>query len=544
MLPASDAVLAASPAASAGTLSELGPQDPANFAWACATLGFEEVVPLGGAVEAAMSRASDSSPQNLANAARGFAALLLLGLALVDATGTAGTMHLRPDLCESDVSISLTGIVWAFHFVDLLDEGFYSQVRSFLRARGRQLDANNTGRNWHPATVAEGRSVSSVPEIVVDLPDRFVLFKPPGWEVDTTDAGKGKHLSEFVQDLGCPIFRDAEHGFGLLHRLDTPSSGLILTAKSFEAFYDLKLTDSILFVEDVFNCWLLVSVRGLCVTGKEASIMLKGSHRAEAVRCADDDFCAPVTYIPGDLCNYRVSALDSTLGMLKIMFQRDEGTIRNLISFLPLTMCGKVGLGRATPCGPPKGKRPLKSKASALQLSVLDLLGSLRPWRWHGAVSARFGCSIACRSRRALMLQCGEIQIAPTIWGLEAVAWSLMGMFRRRGQRALAKFGALERVDRWSQTVVGRKDWSGEGEPKVTINKRRFLTKVIARDRLSSCLYEELREMWPDVEVQFSKECTAVDFSTPRPRLSLRNCGAQEAEEGCALAEMGLHQAP
>eukprot|EP00439_Symbiodinium_sp_Y106_P031690 s5821_g3.t2 len=68
-----------------------------------------------------------------------------------------------------------------------------------------------------------------------------------------------------------------------------------------------------------------------------------------------------------------------------------------------------------------------------------------------------------------------------------------------RGQRALAKFGALERVDRWSQT--------------------------------------ELREMWPDVEVQFSKECTAVDFSTPRPRLSLRNCGAQEAEEGCDAEE-------
>eukprot|EP00439_Symbiodinium_sp_Y106_P023961 s5821_g2.t3 len=262
MRPASDAVLAASPTAAAGTLSELGLQDPANFAWACATPGFEEVVPLGGAVEAAMSRASESSPQNLANAARGFAALLLLGLALVDAVGTAGTMHLRPDLCETDVSISLTGIVWAFHFVDLLDEGFYSQVRSFLRARGRQLDTNNTGRNWHPAaaTLAEGRSVSSVPKIVVDLPDRFVLFKPPGWEVDTTDAGKGKHLSEFVQDLGCPIFRDAEHGFGFLHRLDTPSSGLILTAKSFEAFYDLKLqlnTGAIVrdYVVLCHGCW-------------------------------------------------------------------------------------------------------------------------------------------------------------------------------------------------------------------------------------------------------------------------------------------------
>ncbi|CAE7404005.1 BNA4 [Symbiodinium natans] len=101
-----------------------------------------------------------------------------------------------------------------------------------------------------------------------------------------------------------------------------------------------------------------------------------------------------------------------------------------------------------------------------------------------------------------------------------------------RGQRALIKFGAFDRVDRWSKTVVGRKDWSGEGEPKVTINKRRFLTKVIARDRLSSCLYEELRESYPDVEVQFSTECTGVDFAHPRPRLSLRNCTAQEAEEG------------
>jgi len=240
---ANDPLLAALSTAAAGTLSEFGPQDLANFAWACATLVFEEVPLLGGIAEAAMSRASEFSPQNLANTAWAFAALLLLDLPLVDAVATAATMHLRPDLCETDVSISLTGIVWAFHFVDLLDEGFYSQVRSFLRARGRQLDTNNTGRNWHPAaaTLAEGRSVSSVPKIVVDLPDRFVLFKPPGWEVDTTDAGKGKHLSEFVQDLGCPIFRDAEHGFGFLHRLDTPSSGLILTAKSFEAFYDLKL---------------------------------------------------------------------------------------------------------------------------------------------------------------------------------------------------------------------------------------------------------------------------------------------------------------
>ena len=35
--------------------------------------------------------------------------------------------------------------------------------------------------------------------------------------------------------------QDAEHNFGFLHRLDVPSSGLILHAQNYEAFYDLQL---------------------------------------------------------------------------------------------------------------------------------------------------------------------------------------------------------------------------------------------------------------------------------------------------------------
>ena len=38
-----------------------------------------------------------------------------------------------------------------------------------------------------------------------------------------------------------------------------------------------------------------------------------------------------------------------------------------------------------------------------------------------------------------------------------------------RGQRALLRFGAMEVVERFSRTVVGRKDWSNEGEPKVRL---------------------------------------------------------------------------
>jgi hypothetical protein len=33
----------------------------------------------------------------------------------------------------------------------------------------------------------------------------------------------------------------------------------------------------------------------------------------------------------------------------------------------------------------------------------------------------------------------------------------------------LLRFGAMEVVERFSRTVVGRKDWSSEGEPKVRL---------------------------------------------------------------------------
>ena len=68
-----------------------------------------------------------------------------------------------------------------------------------------------------------------------------------------------------------------------------------------------------------------------------------------------------------------------------------------------------------------------------------------------------------------------------------------------------------------------------EGDLQVTLNQRRFMTKVIARDRLSSCLYkdlstsrllwmstwvQELKEKHPEVEVQFSTECILVQCAT------------------------------
>eukprot|EP00913_Durusdinium_trenchii_P012188 g11447.t1 len=85
-----------------------------------------------------------------------------------------------------------------------------------------------------------------------------------------------------------------------------------------------------------------------------------------------------------------------------------------------------------------------------------------------------------------------------------------------RGQRALMRFGAFDTVDHYSRTVVGRKDWSN-GEAKVTLNKRRFMTKVIARDRC-----------WLLI-LQVFPGCAGIPFCDPE---YLSAVGCPEVEHG------------
>eukprot|EP00929_Paragymnodinium_shiwhaense_P005985 TRINITY_DN10877_c0_g1_i1.p1 TRINITY_DN10877_c0_g1~~TRINITY_DN10877_c0_g1_i1.p1 ORF type:complete len:488 (-),score=121.50 TRINITY_DN10877_c0_g1_i1:124-1506(-) len=118
-----------------------------------------------------------------------------------------------------------------------------------------------------------------------------------------------------------------------------------------------------------------------------------------------------------------------------------------------------------------------------------------------------------------------------------------------RGQRALKRFGAFERVDRWCRTVVGRREWPADGsEPKVTINTgRRFMTRVLARDRLSSCIYEELQQKYPDVQVDFETECAGIDFrqndeQNSSTKLTMQRCSkdalAAAKKDGAARDEL------
>ena len=97
-----------------------------------------------------------------------------------------------------------------------------------------------------PQTVAAPRHLcAALPRVLVNARGMAVVFKPPGWEVDGphSEPGSQSFLSDFVRQEFplhyLPTLPEFQYGF--VHRLDVPSSGLILVGNTFEGLYSLRL---------------------------------------------------------------------------------------------------------------------------------------------------------------------------------------------------------------------------------------------------------------------------------------------------------------
>lgn len=81
------------------------------------------------------------------------------------------------------------------------------------------------------------------PHALVNLPDRFVLYKPPDWEVHDQHLEDERQLSTFlgasIPGRFVKLLQDPVRDRGFLHRLDVPSSGLITAARTYGAYYNL-----------------------------------------------------------------------------------------------------------------------------------------------------------------------------------------------------------------------------------------------------------------------------------------------------------------
>ena len=83
-----------------------------------------------------------------------------------------------------------------------------------------------------------------------------------------------------------------------------------------------------------------------------------------------------------------------------------------------------------------------------------------------------------------------------------------------RGQIALEKLGACERVLRYCKQVNGRMDWSPQNPNGVTrLTEKKYATQVIQRDRLVAALLEEIEEKYSEkVTVFHETACAACEW--------------------------------
>lgn len=145
---------------------------------------------------------------------------------------------------------NLGAVIWALNFAGLLaDESgvklshtFRDAMLELACAKDHELYQMVRGCTFE-SVVAPEPPPEGEPTIVLDLPDMCVVHKPPGWEVDSEDVGTGLWLSLFLQSCyplhEFPIVHYEEHQFGIVHRLDRVSSGLLLVGKTFKGYHAL-----------------------------------------------------------------------------------------------------------------------------------------------------------------------------------------------------------------------------------------------------------------------------------------------------------------
>ena len=109
------------------------------------------------------------------------------------------------------------------------------------------------------------------PRILADFPDWCVVYKPPYMnvtvdgdlsstreedpEIDEPERNGLASFKEFVSSkINLPISSDRVHAFGILHRLDTLTSGPLLVAKNYRGFYDLRTQFATGMVKKEYVC--------------------------------------------------------------------------------------------------------------------------------------------------------------------------------------------------------------------------------------------------------------------------------------------------
>lgn len=138
----------------------------------------------------------------------------------------------------------------------------FEAASSCLQRRAVLLDGAATVRSESAPLLAEF-SESQVPSILSESLHFWVLWKPPGWAAgeslgeDAEVEDGSRRLGSWIKEQLGPFSTMASNaavGSGLVHRLDTETSGALLCAKNYKGFFQAKMEFAGRRVLKVYTC--------------------------------------------------------------------------------------------------------------------------------------------------------------------------------------------------------------------------------------------------------------------------------------------------
>ena len=252
-----DAPRDAAPACAARAASGLTAQNTSNGARAPGAPGLQRQPVTAAAAKAAAAMGTPDA-QGPANSARGPASPQAQGRAVTGATAAAAEdlAPARRTRVASDEELhslakSILALAWAFAFVPPFGPALRAALWECLSALGRHADWTfklpaGLARAGARPSPASGEAEAEAPALLFEGRGMLVVYKPPGWEVDTAAASgtDAPCLSAFLQrrtsPQESPLLYASARGFGFVHRLDVASSGLVLVGTTFEGLFALQ----------------------------------------------------------------------------------------------------------------------------------------------------------------------------------------------------------------------------------------------------------------------------------------------------------------
>ncbi|CAK9006075.1 Ribosomal large subunit pseudouridine synthase C (23S rRNA pseudouridine(955/2504/2580) synthase) (rRNA pseudouridylate synthase C) (rRNA-uridine isomerase C) [Durusdinium trenchii] len=224
-----------------GLIEAFDAQNVSNSFWSFTSVVLQDPPLLEALCGRAAVLMDQLTMQQLANVAWSFATISVCHHPLHDFMARRAQELLRAeDPGNSRLLVNVCALAWSYTFMQQSDQQLLqvAQDRVLMHWGSTFRVAAGGQRSSGPAPP----TAEPQPSLVSVMRGMCLVMKPAGWEVDSEGQSGLPPLSGFLR--GClpenTMVDSVDFGKGFIHRLDTPSSGLILAATSFHGYCCLE----------------------------------------------------------------------------------------------------------------------------------------------------------------------------------------------------------------------------------------------------------------------------------------------------------------